>query len=210
MILGLIETAMLERARLAGEAGILGYKFLTREAYPDDWEQRLISLKENFPALFVTFTSFTAVDQTRAGAKIQAAFGAVVAAQYRDNKTRARHGLTPTDPANPAVPGSLQLMEDFIGLMQGQTFGLEIGALELVAGQAPELSDEVVKAGISLMAVQFRTTFVFGIAPEGQSIDGRALGDFVTFNTQWNAPPFGDDDQPSLDLETTVTLPQES
>lgn len=197
-----IENAILARAKAASDAHVLGYAYQTLEAYPEDWEARLVSEPLNDPAIFVTFAGFDATDQLRSGARVTANFGIAVVAKSLRNKTAARQG----DDLNPAQPGSLQLMEDTIGLVQGQSFGLEISGFELVGAQVPTLSDEAVKRGLSIMAMQWRTSFVFEIAQPLPG-DGRDLGNFVTFNTQWDAPPFGTDAAPSIDLETQLSLP---
>lgn len=205
-MIALIENNILARLEAAGTANVLGYKFGTMQAYPEDWDEHLVSAEVTFPSAYAKFVSFDADSQLRSGARVKATFGLVVAAKSQRNKTAARQGFMPSNPDAPAEPGSMQLMEDAIGLLQRQQLGLDIAPFELLAGQAPELSDKLIKAGVSVMAMQWQTSFIFQLALPIPGVDGRALGDFATFDTQWDVPPFDG----VTDLETTVTLPQET
>lgn len=196
-MLAAIENGILDRLRKASDAGALGYRLGTLETYPQDWDERLISSEVRFPAAWSTFVSFDAVAQMLSGAKVTATFGLVLAAKSIRNKTAARHGVDGLQ----GEPGSMQLMTDAIALLMGQTLGLEITGLELQAGQAPVLSDALVKASLSLMATQWRATFMFDAAPVPFD---QPLDDFQTFAARWDVPPFRDDD---IDLETQLTLP---
>ena len=195
-----IENAILARATAAGESGALNYKFGTRETHPDDWDATLRSSTVVFPAIWVNFAGFTATDHSRSGVDGSAQFSLVVAARNRRNKTDARHGGVGL-----AEPGSLQLVEDAVALFEGSGLGLSIKPLELVGVQAPDLSDEVVKQGISVYVLQWRTALFLDGATDGDA----GLGDFRTFNSKWDVPPKGDDPNLSIDFDFTQTLPIE-
>ena len=117
-MIGDIENAVLERFKGAGDAGVLSYKYLALEPYPQDWNARLVNLPLNCPAVFFAFAGWPKPERMSDGVFVRPTFGLVVAARHAGNLSTARHGDAV------AQPGSLQLLMDAVGLLGRTKSGL--------------------------------------------------------------------------------------
>lgn len=177
-----IENAIIARLQAAGEAGVLGYRFRTLESYPENFD---LYLKEKirgdrpYPAAWVVFGGWR--DPVDAGSCLQAeaAFGVVVAATNLRNETAQRHG------AGVGEVGSYQLMMDVARLIHGQDLGLDIGAMRLGQCQSIRPTATILEKKLSVFALQFTTKLPIEVA----NFPAGAIGDFSTFNANWDLPP---------------------
>lgn len=193
-----IENAILARAKAAADAGLLGYHWKLLETYPAKWDD-LFNAKVEFraPALWVGFTGLDAFIETGAGDVLtDAHFGVCVGAQNLRNETATRHGG-----ASVAEPGSYQLMLDVIGLVVGQSLGLDIGRIKPVEESLVDLvGTELGKRNVSMRALHVKTQ----INIAALAVDDGDLAPFETFHANWDVPPFGsvdaDPDAPGVQL----------
>jgi phage gp37-like protein len=193
-----VENAIIARLKAAGEAGVLGYRFRTVESYPENFD---LYLKEKikgdraYPAAWVVFGGWRNPVDLGDEVQVEAAFGVVVAAKSLRNETAQRHG---GGPAN--EPGSYQLLQDAIGLIQGHSLGLEIGGLQLNQTQPVRPTQTILENKLSVFASEFRTRMTVARNTFGSS----ALTDFSTFNVNWDLPPLAELEP---DPETGASLP---
>jgi phage gp37-like protein len=197
-----IEGAMLDRLRIAGAAGLLGYGFRTLTTYPEDWDALLKDKGAMLmPAAWAVFGGFDqAEEQDEGGARVRASFGLVVAAENLRNEQATRHGGP-----RPNEPGSYQLMLDAAGLLIGQDFGLDIKRLQLVEARSVRPIAALEQRKVSMWAVLFRTVMpIIALDP-----DADPIGDFDVFHANWDIAPFGnvdaDPDCPGVQLPADRT-----
>lgn len=216
-----IELGMTGALKAAADAGVLGYKWLTLETYPEDWD---IYLKEKLdwraPAAWAVFAGAQQVYVADSGKVVfdGAQFGLVVAAENKRNETATRHGGVAG--AAIAEPGSYQLAMDAFAILSGNALGLDIKALQPKAMRPVRPFEALKDRNVSMFALQFETSFEISLAP------GEAeLADFETLHLDWDVPPFGRiDGDPnedgiqlpapasgpgSADASDHLTLPQE-
>ncbi len=178
-----IVRAILDRLDAAGKADLLGYAFRTMDVYPRDCEAALVADPNRYPGVWCQFARFNTTGQPRSGAQVTGVFEMVVAAQHAGNQTKAREGN------GKAEPGSVQLMEDVIGLLQGDRLGLEIsGGLRVIGGEMASLPDETVKKGVSACVLQFTADFAFARGEPYFNETGEFIGDLRTIHTEWGRP----------------------
>ncbi|PAL25476.1 phage protein Gp37 [Sphingopyxis sp. GW247-27LB] len=215
-----IELAMIAALKAAGDAGVLGYKWLTLDTYPDEWDAYLKE-KTNWraPAAWSIFAGARDVQMTGSSILIEGAqFGLVVAAENLRNETATRHG----GPAGGAIaePGSYQLALDAFGILAGNSLGLGIRALQPRSMHLVRPFDALKERPVSMMALTFETAFEVTAIPGADEI-----GDFATLHLDWDIPPFGRvdgdlgapgvqlpapaDGPGSADASDHLTLPQE-
>ncbi len=182
-MIGEIEDAMIARVAAASDAGVLGYRFGTVASYGGEFdhdgdlsEGELRTLVRRFPAAWVVFGGGP-FDQRAADLYDQNAnFAVVVAARSLRNEAASRRG-------DGTSPGSYQLAEDVIGLLAGQTVGLEIDPLAPRAIRTL-FNSKVRGEQLSVLVVEFATAFrVDAAAPAN-------LDDFKLFHVDWDVPPF--------------------
>lgn len=180
-----IETSILRRLELAASAEnkILGYSWGTCETYPENWqdylENNLALLRA--PAVWVTFGGMTKISASTRGVDVRATYGVIVAAKNYRNQRNARFGG-----ASPDEIGSYQLVNDVIGLLNGNNLGLDISDLEVQAVNFTNQNSAMAKTGMSFLAVTLTTEFTLGFESDFEADD---LGDFATFNVDWALPP---------------------
>lgn len=197
-----IEQAMLQRLRVAGGAGKLGYSFRTLDTYPENWDELM---KDGTawlaPAAWVVFSGFDqAMENDGGGARVRASFGLVVAAENLRNEQATRHGG-----GRATEPGSYQLMLDAAGLLIGQDFDLDIDRLKLVEARSVRPLTALKERKVSMWALLFRTNMpILALDP-----DADPLGDFDVFHANWDVAPFGnvdgDADTPGVQLPADLT-----
>lgn len=205
-MIGSIENAILARAAAAAKAGVLGYHYRAAKALPiDSSADDLAKDVKSFPALWVVYAGWDPLaemgnDQT----KVRMTFAVLVGAENLRNPNASRQG------AGDKV-GSYQMAIDIAGLMVGQDLGLAIGGFVLGA-MKPVLSRDQ----LSIFSVTLTTDVV--IDPLGTDLGMPAIGDFETFNVNWDVQPFDLAADPDAalpiattrdDLTTTQTLPIE-
>lgn len=182
-MIGDIENAMLARISAASEAGLLGYRLRTVKSYAADLDERLEAeeLRNQFPAVWIVFSGWA--QPVERGGRIWSYFPTytlVVGARNLRNDRATRHGVEGSGEV-----GSYQLLTDMNALLLGQRLGLEIEPLE--PGPARSLyNGELARQQLSLYALDWRTRFE--LAPDDELA---GLGDFETFNANWDIPPHG-------------------
>jgi phage gp37-like protein len=178
-----IELAALERLRLAGTSGALGYVFRTLESYPEQFDKYLVEKMRGrcFPAAWIVFGGWRPPIEVGGVIRVPATFMVVVAAENLRNETAQRHG------AGEDEVGSYQLALDAAGLLHGQSLGLEIDALQLGPCRSVRPPQAIEERKVSLYALEFTTAFDVAGVTFGQ----RPIGDFSTFSVDWDVPPFG-------------------
>lgn len=201
-----IENAIGAALVAAGSGGQLGYRYATVDTYPDDFDAYLKDKKGalRFPAAWAVFLGLSDGEDDAAGEwNGEARFALVVAAQNLRNETASRQG----DPVSPeAVPGSYQLAEDAVRVLQRNDLSLPLlrpivaTGMRLVA-RTPEIRSQ----NLSLMAVELRCTMPIGaFAAEP--------GDFAQLHVDWDVPPLGNVVPPlpaaEHDAEDLIEVPQ--
>lgn len=177
-MIGVIETAIIDRLQAAAKAGVLGYSYKTVESMPVQLDEDLFKKIQGYPSAWVVFGGWTAKSQLSNGAKVRAAFHVIVAAQNHRNESSTRNG------GSPAEPGSYQMAMDVAGLLGGQDCGLPIRSFD-VGTLTPLYSQQADKPrGISVLALELWTEFVVGPIERAD-----APVDFTTFHVDWDIPP---------------------
>lgn len=178
-----IENAMLSVLRDAADGDLLGYRWLTLETYPENWDDYFRE-KADFraPAAWAVFAGaselrFTAQGRVRVST---ASFGLVVAAENQRNETATRHGGP-----NAAEPGSYQLVLDALALLAGSSLGLDIDALRPVRIASVRPSALLLERRVSLYAIEFRTGFEF------DTLNLAEIVDLESIHLDWDVPAFG-------------------
>lgn len=197
-----IENAVVQLLRDAGDDERLGYRFKTLETYPDEWDAYLQSLKGQLrcPGAWCVFLGIVSMELSDDGVTYGLArFATVLAAENLRNEEATRHG-------GGGQPGSYQLGIDAVGLLAGNSLGLDIGRIVprrlALVGRTPE----TIKQKISLIAFEWETR-----VPIVELIADGELADFETFHANWDVPPFGGigpdlPDDEAADATDTVTL----
>jgi phage gp37-like protein len=200
---GAIENAIIGRLQAASDAGMLGYRYAVLDTYPDDWKSYWSeSPPQNFPAAWATFAGWRVIEAYGAIAKVQASFGVIVCAQSYRNQVAARQDATATE------VGSYQLAQDAVGLLIGQTLGLDMAALEIGSCQFVGLSDQQRQAGLSMLALELSTTFEIGTSEFNPGLPDPADPAAIVFAVTWDIPPFVKNGG-HVDAADDITLPQE-
>lgn len=181
-MIGAIENAMLARIQQASDADLLGYRLRTVKSYAADLDERLEAeqLRNQFPAVWVVFTGWA--QPVERGPRLwstQAGWTLVVGARNLRNDRATRHGAA-------GEPGSYQLLVDVQALLVGQRLGLPIDPI--APGPARSLyNGDLAQQQISLYALDLTTRFDIEAALDGAD----PLGEFETFNANWDIPPHG-------------------
>lgn len=188
-----IENAMLERLRVAGANGTLGYRYKTLDSYPEDWDQWLKEKGQwEAPAAWVVFAGTRAAEQTDGlSVRWPANFFLVVASENARNETARRHGGKKAD-GTPAEgePGSYQMMLDAVGLIGKSHLGLDIDILEVGAARLVRTPPQLQARNASLYAVEFTTTFTVPLVTDTND----EAAPFTDFHVNWDVQPFGNVD----------------
>ena len=196
-----IENAVLQLLRQAGEQGRLGYRFVTLETYPDEWDAYLKDkVKLRCPGAWCVFLGVVGMELSDDGVTYGLArFATVLAAESLRNEQATRHGLG-------NKPGSYQLGWDAIGLLAGNS--LDVADMGHIVPRRLALvgrTAETRKQGISLIAFEWEAR-----VPIVQLVADGELADFETFHANWDVPPFGGigpglpDDEPADATDTVI------
>lgn len=155
-----IETAMLARLNSAKDLGLLGYLVQTIASLGGEFTDSAITAATPAlaPGLWVTFLNETKGGEVGWGEnRIRIRMRVIVAATTR---------LSHTDPETGIVSvGSYQLAADVHTLLSGQRFGLDIEYLVPHAVTVFQPFQAAVP-GLSVLAVDFITTYVAADAPD--------------------------------------------
>lgn len=197
-----IENAILQQLRDAGDDGVLGYKFVVLDSFPDEFEQYLKSVGNlRTPAAWAVFLGMDQGDDSddETGWMARCRFALVVAAQNLRNEETTRHG-------DGAKAGSYQLAVDAIRVLSGSDLGLPLVEPVAIGGaRLVSRSDQMARQGLSLMAIELDCRAAFGVFDED-------LGEFRTLHVDWDAPPFGNVTPPlpaaAPDASDLIEVPQ--
>jgi phage gp37-like protein len=177
------EKAVIGRLKTAGEDGLLGYTYRTLETYPEDWGEYFSDEKIAMrpPAAWCTFDGFPNMEEHIDGiTRCEALFWLVVAAKNLRNEEATRHGGS-------GEPGSYQLALDAVGLLQGQTLGLDVDRIQVQRMREVNRTGEIRKRKLSLYAIQMKTA----LYADPLTIGDGDLAPFEAFHANWDIPPFG-------------------
>lgn len=201
-----IELAMIAALKATADAGVLGYKWLTLETYPEEWDAYLKE-KTNWraPAAWAVFAGARDVQLSGTSVLVEGAqFGLVVAAENLRNETATRHGGPEGTPK--AEPGSYQLALDALAILSGNSLGLDIRGLQPRAVQLVRPFEALKERRVSMIALTFETAFEVTTIPGADEI-----ADFDTLHLDWDIPPFGrvdgDLDAPGIQLPAPAAGP---
>lgn len=201
------EIAITDALQASAQAGTLGYAWRTLESYPEDFDAYL-KLKGTLrvPAAWAVFLGLSGGQNNNddsAGWNGDARFALVVAAQNLRNETATRHG----GPDAAAEPGSYQLAEDAVRVLDGQDFDMLVEPLSATGMRLVARTPEMRTQGLSLMAIEFKCRMAFG-----QFANAGNPGNFATFHADWDVPPIGNVTTPlpaaAPDAEDMIELPQ--
>lgn len=201
-----IENAVLAAIRNASEADALGYRFVTVESSPYDWDYLFTDsiASVRMPAIWTGFTGWRDVEMEDGGNVhvIGATFALLVGMDNLRNEKATRHG-------DGGRPGSYQLLTDCISLLLGERLDLDIMPLKF--GPAREVSRTAAMRTqrISIFAAEYATDF--WIDRSGTGLDAGNAGSFEHFHADWDVPAFsgvGPDlpDPDDADASDDVTL----
>lgn len=196
-----IENAIIARLKLAAELDLLGYRWRTAETYPADWDRWLKDKmgQLNDPGFWVVFAGGPNTPRSSNGTKrVKAVFGVIVFARSQANETATRHGRG-------SAPGSYQLIEDVIGLLDGQSLGLDIDALDVGAVRVVRPSEALGEFKGSMLGIELTTAFEIAQTPDDLSSDDPVP--FTDFHMNWDVRPFGGID--ALPATPGVQLPDD-
>lgn len=177
-----IELAILAALNEAGENGVLGYNYVVRDTFPDEFEEYLAEARNlRTPAAWVAWLGADQFEDSDddTGPTARLRFALVVGEQNLRNEQDTRHG-------DGAKPGSYQLAIDAIRLLSGSDIGLnltssiEVGGMRLVNRTAA-----MKRQKLSLIAIELSCR-----APFGGFVPGN-LGTFGTLHVDWDVPPHG-------------------
>lgn len=187
------EDGMLARLKLANTQNVFGYQLRQVETYKGQLEggpKRVAELVREVPAVWVSFEDARWDDGT--GLWL-GSFSVVCVARNARNEAAARRG------AGAGEVGSYQIGKDVAGLFDGQTFGIsDVRAMRCIRFDAPFNADfESTRAAIVLLVFQagWDPDGLTGPAGDTQAqLEGepnaQGLGEFATFNVDWDIPPF--------------------
>lgn len=186
-----IETALLARVQAASDGDALGYALATVGRFGGAPEAATVeAVQGDFPAVWALFSGWAQpVERGPRLWRYAPTFTLVIG---------AAHG-------GPAGP--YRILADMAGLLVGQRLGLPIDPIE--PGPARRLHHATIgEQQLSLYALDLATRFVIDAALEGAD----PLGDFATFNANWDIPPHGTVSRElpadaSADATDRVTLP---
>lgn len=222
-MIGAIENAIVARLKSASDLGLLGYSLKTVESYGGEFDaDELAKAAAKLPGAFVLFLGD---EQQRAVSdgrwEMKGTFAVLVGAKNKRNEAARRHGGQ-----GQGEVGSWQMARDARTLLADQRLGLEIGYLVPTKMQPLPLA-RVGNDPLSLVTVEFETTYTLTGAPDAQAATGadgaalppgalppgldpaagllanmgRAAGitDFAGLDADWDAPKPTTD---TIDLET--------
>ncbi|QDH35850.1 phage protein Gp37 [Porphyrobacter sp. YT40] len=184
------ELALVDVLVDAGEAGVLGYRYHTRDTFPDQFEEYLrANQKLRVPACWATFLGLVeGVDEgDDLGFQARARFALVVAAMNLRNEEDSRHG-------DGAQPGSYQLMVDAIRLLSRSMLTPELGLIEPVrirSARPIARTEQMKRQNLSMMAIELEL-----VVPLATFTD--APVDLRTLHVDWDIPAFGNVHDPDL------------
>jgi phage gp37-like protein len=116
-VIGELEDAIVARILAAQAAGLWPYKLLTVETYGGQIDEHTQSTFR-FPAVFVAFTRMKKVAELGERSRLSSLHLVVyVAARNPRNERATRHG-------DMHEPGSFQIAEDLLALLEGQRLGI--------------------------------------------------------------------------------------
>lgn len=198
-----IENAILARLEAAGGDAALGYRFRTLESYPEDFDARLKEVVVSdaaFPAAWVVFGGWRNPTAETSSVQAPAVFMLVVAAQNLRNERATRHGVVAANGRKEV--GAYQLMMDAARLLHGQHLGLDIQPLQL--GPCRSVRATLPKERqLSMFALEFSTLIPIDLT----GFPVREIGDFSTFNAEWDVQPFGEAALDPADAADNLELP---
>ena len=177
-----IENAVLARLKAAG-GGALGYHYKSLETYPENWDEMFkAKAVADYPAAWVVFAGLSQGRiESDALAAFDASFGLIVAARNLRNETATRHGG-----GKAGEPGSYQLMEDAIALLNGWAPVEGAGAIEITATRFTRPVEA--QESLSLSAIGIFFNVPLGIVAVDLPEDG-SLGDFKWLHANWDFAP---------------------
>ena len=206
-MIGAIETAMAERLTAASKLNKLGYHYRKVDTLPVDFDERLAEYITDMPAAWTVFGGLKTLRQLRAGSvQVKGEFHVVLGARSLRSERSTRFGAA-------GDVGSYQMVLDAAGLLLGQDLGLPMEGFEFVQ-ITPLYSAAMIKdRRVSLMSLSLSTTFVLDPNAGPETTGALGIGDFASFRTAWDIPPFGGvtlpagDDDGGGDAADHVSLP---
>lgn len=181
-----IENRILATLRTASDDDVLGYKYRTFETYPEDWDTWF---KEkdgatNAPAVWIGFRGWRALAPDDSGPlKVRAAFMLIVMSENVRSEQWRRHG----DPANPAIPGSYQLVLDAAAMLHKNNLGLPMSGLKVGDCLLVRQREALKERKVSMLALELFTE-ITGLDPLTFDPD---VADFARVHIDWDIPAFG-------------------
>ncbi|MBD3728761.1 MAG: DUF1834 family protein [Sphingomonadales bacterium] len=176
------ELAIIDVLKAAGDDGVLGYRYVVLDTFPDEFEEYLREIRNlRTPAAWAVFLGLSdgSDESDDAGWHGKARFALVVAASNLRNEQQTRHG-------DGSVPGSYQLAIDAIRLLTRDDLGLDLVEPITVRGaRLVARSDQMVKQKLSLMAIELECRLPLGVFADPDE------GGFLQLHVDWDVPPFG-------------------
>lgn len=182
-MIGAVEIALVDEVVGAGEDGVLGYRYATRDTFPDQFEEYLTTNPGlRTPGIWATFLGLVeGIDENDdLGFQARARFAIVVAAENKRNEQDTRHG-------DGAVPGSYQLAVDAIRILSRSMLKPELNLVEPVRIRSARpigRTEQMKRQNLAMIAIEVELVMPLGVFTEEPGV-------FDTLHVDWDIPPFG-------------------
>ena len=184
-MIGTIEDAILKRLSDVHGSGALGYKLKKIASYGGEFADGLENMVRDFPAILVIYGGATKTDQTNSNIGMRHRWMVICCAKSLRNEQESRQG------AENKV-GSYQMAEDVAMVLGNQDFKLDIGKFS-IDGIRALANDKASQQLASIYGVDISTTVktstVYSL--DTHEAAGSNVGDFETFNGNWDIPAVG-------------------
>lgn len=196
-MIGEIELAILARVRAASDQNALGYRLPTIASYAGETDDDLATRIKAFPAVWVHYAGSSFSERGGGQHQAESTFAVIAASKNAGGEEARRHG-------DQRKPGAYRIALDCLGLLAGQTLGLDIQPFKprrIVSIGGRKLAQKQ----IAPYMLELRVLHGF---PAVRLAGG--IADFATFHADWDLPPIGNVTPPlpaaNADASDTVEL----
>ena len=166
LIYALLESAVIQRIKHAGQANMLGYNLAQIGSYGGEFDDEAFwTQTRRLPAVWVTVGGESVQAVGRRDQQYQIKGALMVGARSPRGERFARHGTLPAggQPVQPGqAVGSYQMMDDMRRLIAGQCLGLDEHISPIKTGGVKTLyNTKIGSEGFSVLVLDFACTYTF-------------------------------------------------